>query len=377
MTGKHEITRIPVEVQKAGQYEVVVSAEIVEVGPPPPQVYNIRSTQEFRELQPQLLPGDTVVFFEGTYERLSVQGLRGTDEQPICLYAAVDVNGVFENVIFDAQGKDWNSGGGPALYFENCEYLEVQGLCAANSGNEGLVLDNSPHVRLYKCHAFNNKISGIQFINYSSNCKAILCTARNNDEEGLDIEDGCEDMLIKDCVCNDNGKAGFDIACELTGSPVRNVVYTNCIATGNGTVDPTAGNGFTIYQGAENITYLSCVANNNLGYGIEIQSGSVLEDGKIYVKGCTLKNNHNRGIQISSGIVSLANNLSIDAGWNQQIDIRNALVSQAVGNMYHRTGGVVRCRLNGVTYTDTDAWMAALQEAYPEAEVANEILETV
>lgn len=370
MPGKHVIH------DTVAGTSVSVAVSIEEHVPEPPQtVFEVSTVEEFHALD--LEPGDTVLFQPGTYGKLHIYDLQGTEESSITLMAAAG-----DPVVFDGKGLDWDRGGGPAIVLDGCTHLELIGLNATGAGNEGILINKSPNVTLVACNAYNNRVSGIQWIRYSSFGVARACTAYDNREEGLDIEDGCTDMLITSCTAYANGKAGYDIACELTGSPVTRVLYSDCAAYDNGTLVPDAGNGFTMYKppGDENppaagaITYERCRAWNNTAYGIEIQTDSVVPDGRITLRDCIFDRNGGRGGQFNDGLLTIESCVFSSSGWRQEIDIRaTAVVHTMTGNRYV---GVPRCMLFRNRYTEADRWMGALMAAFPDANVADEILET-
>lgn len=149
---------------------------------------------------------------------------------------------LFENCIFV---KNFNS-----LLLTDCEHVTLRQCDVLDSGADGFQFTGGRNFSCFECALYSEGMgfaagSSAQNIVYNC-CLSSSCTV------GLEgfAADSCANIIIEDCVANDNGTEGFD----YSGS--EKTIYFNCAATNN------------ILSGFLGGTIaISCQANNNTGAG--------------------------------------------------------------------------------------------------------------
>jgi len=252
-----------------------------------------------------------------------------------------------ENLILEkgAQTNKWGKG----VNVVHSDYLTITNCEARYNGRYGFHFDASDNASVDNSEAHHNYLVGIQTWSGSTNLSVTDSSVHHNFEEGLDFEDNSNNGIVTRVVSYKNGKAGFDIA------GASGIVYKYCKSYENGQEIATCGNGFNIWNNADDVSYIYCISYDNLCYGIEIARESLGAIGaKIY--NCVFFGNAGYNIAIHDDNVTVKNCIMSMPGWNNNFHLASGLNYTIDYNLYYNDSPTFRCSIGGTTFDNLYDW---------------------
>lgn len=189
-------------------------------------------------------PGDTILFFEATYNsRQNIIGLQGTESEPIAIMAAKD-----EKVVFSNSNEAW--------HLTNVAHLQISGFIFEDLRTNGVNIDDggdystpSHHILIRECifrdmdATGNNdllKLSGVDYL------QVLKCTFLNGSAggSGLDMV-GCHNVSI---VSNSFENMGSNAIQAKGGTQYIQILQNTFINCGHRSVNLGGSTGLQYFR---------------------------------------------------------------------------------------------------------------------------------
>jgi hypothetical protein len=238
-------------------------------------------------------------------------------------------------------------------------YINVNNTTSHGNGKIGVKFEESTNCGMNTTTAYDNRLSGLQFIVNSTPGTLTNCTSYNNLEEGFTVEDSSDAVTYTNCIAYNNGKSGFST------SDVSGIIYNYCLSYNNGQVLPQSGNGFGVWDDnsiGSGCTYNYCIAYGNANSGIQINHAlpapnhTKINNGVFY-------NNAGYNIWVKDDSVGIKNSILMDAGWNKEFLSDSSISPVFSNNLYYDSDGSTSLEFDQSTYTTKATWEAASGES--------------
>lgn len=184
--------------------------------------------RQIRDALPRLVPGDTVLVADGSYEGFTMEEISGTAGQPITIQATGE-NVVINKTTDRSDNRD-------TIKITFCTYVVIDGLTAFNANRAAVRVDQSDHVTVRNGEFGNNTTWGI-FTNNSNDLLIELNHCYGSvQEHGIYVSNTCVNPTVRMNVSHDNRGCGLHFNGDrsqggigiITGALVeKNIIFNN------------------------------------------------------------------------------------------------------------------------------------------------------